>query len=527
MDKSLRLIIIFMCLIFVVDRQVYAIDFTQSESENCDPEKDVDCYTVTGNFFFEYPRETLPFSRHLFAAPGLQIGGILGQTPFRSDGVNYSVRAYTRHGVGEYLFGEASIGFGVVSGPNYESHLMPVEYRLNYQLAGLGVSDFKLFNQTVYPYLYVGGGLLYHKPVFVPSPEDPLIEEMGEVLPASSLWNFERGMSALVPAGVGVDIRLDPSTVFNVQFGYNQSIAITDNSFRSGYWGISIGLNFARTNTGVRTQARSIKTFTRSAAPVAKIDQPKPPVVFLNDIENRFIQFDALSAEIKPEYQTFVEYIAFVMELNKDINLQILGHANQTGTDRINEMISYSRALNVYNELIDRGIGSIRLGYASFSDRRPILEDDSTADINRRVEFRTSKAKTKPRDEIYQPNYLSEFELNTPLIPPQKLIFIRNSLTPDDYSEKQILLISHLLHSQPDMKLIVLSQSGAGAGPKLREALAYARPNVIRAKLIELGIDPQRILAANKAENARLFEEYDTLLGGEQQMNLLIPVEEF
>ena len=521
----LRLFGIFLCSM-LLGSELYATTAVGGV-QTCDPVTDTDCTAITEDIFLTTPHSTIPADGGLFTTPGLQIGGFLGQTPYSGNNLNYAVRAYTRQGYGQHFFGEASISLGVVSGPTYKSRLLPVEYRLNYQLAGLGMSDFELFNRTGSPYVYIGGGFLYHMPVALPAPDDPLTEDMGDRLPASPFWDFDGGISAVVPAGVGVDIRLDPSTVFNVQFGYSQSIAITDNSFRSGYWGISIGLNFARTNTGVRTQARSIKTFTRSAAPVAKIDQPKPPVVFLNDIENRFIQFDALSAGIKPEYQTFVEYIAFVMELNKDINLQILGHANQTGTDRINEMISYSRALNVYNELIDRGIGSIRLGYASFSDRRPILEDDSTADINRRVEFRTSKAKTKPRDEIYQPNYLSEFELNTPLIPLQKLIFIRNSLTPDDYSEKQILLISHLLHSQPDMKLIVLSQSGAGAGPKLREALAYARPNVIRAKLIELGIDPQRILAANKAENARLFEEYDTLLGGEQQMNLLIPVEEF
>lgn len=531
MDKLLRLILIFTCFFFALDLQLYALDFSQSGSEKCDPVKDTNC-PVENEFFLEYPSDTQPLNGNLFSTPGLQIGGFLGQTPFRNNAINYSIRAYTRQSLGQHLFGEASIGFGVVSGREYKSRLIPVEYRLNYQLAGLGVSDFQLFNQDAFPYLYLGGGLLYHMPVSVPSPEDPLTTEMGELLPTSSLWDFERGVSAVVPAGIGVDIRLDPSTVFNVQFGYNQSIAITENSFRNGYWGISIGLNFARSNARLRTPVRPIKAITRSPAPVTNVQPPKPPVVFLDDIDKRFIRFDVLSAEIKPEYQKFVDYTVSTMHLHQDLTLQISGHADSTGTDPVNEMISRSRALSVYFDLIDQGISPDRLSYTAFSNRNPISSGESSLDVDRRVVFRTNMAEpreiTPPsEDEIYVPRYLSEFEFNTPLFPPKELVFIENSLIPEDFSEMQILLTSYLMHSRPEMKLIVLSQSGVGPGPKLREALAYARPNIIRAKLAELGIDPQRILAANKAKNVQLFEEYDALLGGELQMNLLIPVEEF
>ncbi|MEX2455799.1 MAG: OmpA family protein [Balneolaceae bacterium] len=533
MDKLLRLILIFMCLFFAVDRQVYAIDFSQYESGNCDPEKDIDCYTFTNNFFFEYPQETSPLSKHLFSTPGLQIGGILGQTPLRSDAVNYSIRAYTRHGIGQYLFGEASIGFGVVSGRNYKSRLMPIEYRLNYQLAGLGMSDFKLFNQTAFPYLYIGGGALYHMPVSVPSPQDPLTTEMGELLPTSSLWNFDRGISAVVPAGIGVDIRLDPSTVFNVQLGYNQSIAISDNSFRNGYWGISIGLNFARSNTKARTQPRPVKTFTRTTAPATAMKSPKPPVVFLDDIDKRFIRFDVLSAEIKPEDQSFVEYTASVMQLHENLTLQISGHADKTGADSVNEMISVSRALTVYLALIDQGISPERLHYTAYSNQRPLSTSEDAENEkhkDRRVDFRTNRSdiqtiKQQGENEIYVPAYLSEFEYNVPLFPPRELAFAGNSLSPDDFSEMQILLTSYLMHSRPEMKLIVLSKPEIGPGPELRKALGHARPNVIRAKLVELGIDPQRIRTAD--EGSELYQNYNDLLEGELQMNLLIPVEEF
>lgn len=527
-----------LCFSVSVPFLLTATDTGSKSMGDCDPKVE-ECDPIKGPLLKPATLSTVPTSRSFFSASGFQLGGFLGQTAFANDQVNFSIRAYTRQGFSRHLFGEAAISFGIISGLNYKTRLIPIDYRFNYQLAGFGVDNIEFLNFSGAPYIYLGAGLLYHTPISVPSPDDPLTIEMGGTLPSSNYWSFNRGITPVVPAGVGIDFRVDPSTVLSFQFGYNQSLnamALSGDGFRSGYWGFTFGFNVRTKNEKLirpMSPASANRTPTAMAPPFA-IASPSPVMKQLDDIDGRNVRFDVLSAVVKPEYTSIIENTARTMNLNSDLFLDVSGHADRTGDDPVNDMISFSRALSVYFELIDLGVEPERLSYNAFSNENPITSEERRESyyLDRRVEFRTSRTRsgeiTKPQpSDMYVPAHLENFEYNSPLFPSNELVFEHNSLELDSFSEMNILLTSYLMHSRPEMKLMIVSDVEFGAGKELREALAFARPNVIRAKLTELGIDPSRVLAVNKKSSAEIPEEYRTRDVDGVQRNLLLPVEKF
>lgn len=105
-------------------------------------------------------------------------------------------------------------------------------------------------------------------------------------------------------------------------------------------------------------------------------------------INNIHFQFN--SEIIIPESEPLVEQLLFVMELNPDLEIKVLGHIC-CNPDPKDTKLSYRRALKIFNYLRDNGIQLRRLAYKGFGSNEPVYpipeKNEEEKIVNRRVEI--------------------------------------------------------------------------------------------------------------------------------------------
>ena len=103
------------------------------------------------------------------------------------------------------------------------------------------------------------------------------------------------------------------------------------------------------------------------------------------------IYFDVGRATIKPESFSILNEIAKILERHPDLQIQINGHTDATGTDELNMKLSTDRAQSVKTFLISRAgeLNENNLTVKGFGKTKPISDDrtDEGRTLNRRVEF--------------------------------------------------------------------------------------------------------------------------------------------
>lgn len=109
-------------------------------------------------------------------------------------------------------------------------------------------------------------------------------------------------------------------------------------------------------------------------------------------IHNIHFQFN--SENIIPESESLVEQLLFVMELNPNLEIRVLGHIC-CNPDPKDTKLSYRRALKIFNYLRDNGIQLRRLAYKGFGSNQPIYpipeNNEEERIANRRVEIEIVK----------------------------------------------------------------------------------------------------------------------------------------
>ena len=101
------------------------------------------------------------------------------------------------------------------------------------------------------------------------------------------------------------------------------------------------------------------------------------------------INFDINKSTIKPESMGTLNGIVKILKNNPELNFEIGGHTDNTGTKEHNLSLSQQRAEAVKTQLIQMGIEASRLTTKGYGDAVP-LSDNSTIEgraNNRRVEF--------------------------------------------------------------------------------------------------------------------------------------------
>ena len=101
------------------------------------------------------------------------------------------------------------------------------------------------------------------------------------------------------------------------------------------------------------------------------------------------ITFDTNNDVMKTSANAVLDSVAQVAKEYDKTKLQIIGHTDSTGNDKINNPLSERRARTVANYLAMRGVAGSRLYAAGAGSKQPIASNDTEAGRaqNRRVEI--------------------------------------------------------------------------------------------------------------------------------------------
>lgn len=100
------------------------------------------------------------------------------------------------------------------------------------------------------------------------------------------------------------------------------------------------------------------------------------------------ILFATNSSSLNVASQNSLSQFATSLRNNPDTDIQIIGHTDNTGSDRINNPLSESRAQAVYNFLVQKGVAGNRMASMGMGSTQPIADNSNVAGRaeNRRVE---------------------------------------------------------------------------------------------------------------------------------------------
>jgi outer membrane protein OmpA-like peptidoglycan-associated protein len=138
-------------------------------------------------------------------------------------------------------------------------------------------------------------------------------------------------------------------------------------------------------------------------APVVAVPEPAPPPppkrVQVTDkkIEiSEVVQFETNKAVLLPQSEELLNEVADALKEHAEIErIEIEGHTDAQGSDRLNMKLSDARAKAVRDYLMKKGIEGDRMTAKGFGETKPVADNNTEEGRykNRRVEFRITKHK--------------------------------------------------------------------------------------------------------------------------------------
>ncbi|HWV15166.1 MAG TPA: OmpA family protein [Cellvibrio sp.] len=109
----------------------------------------------------------------------------------------------------------------------------------------------------------------------------------------------------------------------------------------------------------------------------------------LNLIMPGNITFATNRSEIRADFYDVLNSVVLVLKEYNKTNINISGHTDSTGSDKINQKLSEDRASSVRSYLIGQQINSSRIDAVGYGSHSPIASNDTEAgrQANRRVEM--------------------------------------------------------------------------------------------------------------------------------------------
>lgn len=101
------------------------------------------------------------------------------------------------------------------------------------------------------------------------------------------------------------------------------------------------------------------------------------------------ISFDTGRAEITSNFRPVLDSFATSLTNNPGTLVTIIGHTDSSGSDAVNNPLSFNRAASTRDYLISRGVSSNRISIDGRGSREPVVANDTPANRakNRRVEI--------------------------------------------------------------------------------------------------------------------------------------------
>lgn len=105
------------------------------------------------------------------------------------------------------------------------------------------------------------------------------------------------------------------------------------------------------------------------------------------------VNFDLNSARLRKESYAILFYSFQVLENNPEMNVEIQGYTDNSGSANYNQKLSEKRAEVVKDYMVSKGIDANRLTVKGFGEKDPIANNNTAEGraLNRRIEFKIIK----------------------------------------------------------------------------------------------------------------------------------------
>jgi outer membrane protein OmpA-like peptidoglycan-associated protein len=103
----------------------------------------------------------------------------------------------------------------------------------------------------------------------------------------------------------------------------------------------------------------------------------------------KLVQFQTGKATLLTSSYNVLDEVVSVMNQYPEYSLNISGHTDNVGDDKMNQNLSERRAKSCYDYLVSKGVNAARMEYAGYGETRPKTTNATAAgrEQNRRVEF--------------------------------------------------------------------------------------------------------------------------------------------
>jgi len=165
------------------------------------------------------------------------------------------------------------------------------------------------------------------------------------------------------------------------------------------------------------------------------------------------ISFDIGRAEIKPNLKPVLDSFASSLVANPSTSVTIIGHTDNTGSDAVNNPLSFNRAASARNYLVNRNVSSNRISIDGRGSREPIFANNTSTNRarNRRIEI-----------------FVAELQSAQPAHPPQSIVERCNRYASEQVNSKTEEVVKDagigaLLGAATGAAIGAISGGGSGA----------------------------------------------------------------
>ncbi|MDD3464724.1 MAG: OmpA family protein [Candidatus Cloacimonetes bacterium] len=194
----------------------------------------------------------------------------------------------------------------------------------------------------------------------------------------------------MIDAPKGFEISIDGGktwkTSVNVPAGFDKDILVRLTGAQTGkYEG-----NISHASPGAGTFNLPVNGTVKEAVKPEEPEQGNPILDQLEqDLLKHTVHFDTNLYTIRDGDKPFLDRVAEALKKLPEIMIEIQGHTDSTGSDKINEPLSYNRAKVVKDYLVARGVDAEQIESKGYGSKVPVASNE-TADgkqENRRAQM--------------------------------------------------------------------------------------------------------------------------------------------